>query len=159
MYRVFVLVLVSCAPALLCAAGGSGSGPSDGAKGMPGATGIIIFQPEDWMGTCENLVPPGPTTWWVDSDGIAPGVAGCHVGTDAHGEENDRWFGEACLGSGLLVESNPGAGELHSHSNDVGHPDTFDCRLWCRGMGHDDGGCEMVEGPDPCEESARCTCG
>ncbi len=158
MYRAFVLVLVLSAPALLCAAGGSGSEPSDGAKEMPGAMGTIIFQPADWEGTCENLQPPGPTTWWVDSDGIAPGLAGCHVGTDADGEPNGRQFGEACLESGLLVESNPGVGELHSHGNDVGHPDTFDCDLWCQGTGHAGGECITVEGPPPCEQSARCVC-
>jgi len=66
-------------------------------------------------------------------------------------------FGEACLESGLLVESNPGEVELHSHKNDTGHPDTFDCNAWCVGKGASGGRCEVAPAP-PCEQSARCAC-
>ncbi|MGB5519579.1 MAG: hypothetical protein WBO73_14120 [Gammaproteobacteria bacterium] len=28
----------------------------------------------------------GKITWWKDSDGIDPGKAGCHIGTDSQGK-------------------------------------------------------------------------
>jgi hypothetical protein len=63
---------------------------------------LIIIKPEGWKGT-------GVTTYWKDSDGIKPGVAGCHVEVTKGGKSftGRRVFGEACL-DGLLVESNPG---------------------------------------------------
>ena len=82
--------------------------PSVGAKGMPGAKGTFEFKPEDFM--------EGQQTWWKDSDGVDPATAGCHLGTDSKGEPNGRMFGEACLPNGLLVESNPGADEVHSQA-------------------------------------------
>ena len=123
--------------------------PSSGAQGMPGAQGAFEFKPTDWK--------EGQTTWWKDSDGIDPGKAGCHLGTDREGTPNGRMFGEACLPNGLLVESNPGIDELHSHSNDTGHPDTFDCNAWCTGNGKSKGSCKVAAAP-PCEQSAICTC-
>ncbi len=116
---------------------------------MPGATGTFEFQPSDWQ--------EGVTSWWTDSDGIAPGIAGCHIGTDASGTPNGRMFGEACLPNGLLVESNPGLDELHSHGNDTGHPDTFDCNAWCAGTGKTAGSCVAAPAP-PCASSAVCAC-
>ncbi|MEO1926050.1 MAG: hypothetical protein ABGY08_08700, partial [Gammaproteobacteria bacterium] len=107
--------------------------PSSGAKNMSGAFGTFEFAPDDHM--------PDDTTWWKDSDGVAPGVAGCHIGTDDKGTPNGRMFGEACLPNGLLVESNPGKDELHSHKHDFGHPDTFDCNAWCIGNGKNSGSC------------------
>ena len=124
-------------------------GPSAGAHGMPGAKGTFEFRPADWKA--------GETSWWKDSDGVDPGVAGCHIGTDSKGKPNGRMFGEACLPNGLLVESNPGSDELHSHKNDTGHPDMFDCNAWCVGQGAVKGSCVVAEAP-PCEESARCSC-
>ncbi|MGI9289897.1 MAG: hypothetical protein ACR2QG_01310, partial [Gammaproteobacteria bacterium] len=56
----------------------AGDEPSAGAKDVAGAKGTIDFKPEDWK--------PGETTWWEDSDGIDPGEAGCHIGTDSNGE-------------------------------------------------------------------------
>jgi len=123
--------------------------PSAGAEGMAGAEGTFDFKPEDWM--------EGTTSWWKDSDGVSPGVAGCHIGTDAEGNPNGRTFGEACLPDGLLVESNPAAGELHSHANDVGHPDRFDCNAWCVAEGASGGVCQAAAAP-PCSESAFCAC-
>jgi hypothetical protein len=123
--------------------------PSTGAKGMPGAEGTFAFKPADWM--------EGTLSWWKDSDGVDPGMPGCHIGTDDQGEANGRMFGEACLPDGLLVESNPGAGVLHSHKNDVGHPDKFDCNAWCVGKGSAKGMCVAAEAP-PCEQSAMCKC-
>ena len=104
------------------------SPPSSGAKGMAGAKGTFSFKPTDWKGK-------GHTSYWIDTDGIDPGKEGCHIGTNSKGKANGRTFGEACLANGLLVESNPGANELHKHTDDVGHPDTFDCNLWCKGKG------------------------
>ena len=124
-------------------------GPSDGAEGMQGAKGTFEFRPTDWK--------KGETTWWKDSDGVNPGVAGCHIGTDADGAPNGRMFGEACLPNGLLVESNPSEAELHSHGNDTGHPDTFDCNEWCIGNGKSTGTCKPAAAP-PCEQSAVCAC-
>jgi len=123
--------------------------PSPEAQGMPGAQGTFEFKPTDWM--------EGTTSWWKDSDGVDPAVAGCHIGTDAEGKPNGRMFGEACLPDGLLVESNPGAGELHSHTNDVGHPDRFDCNEWCAGQGASEGLCTAAAAP-PCDQSALCAC-
>ncbi len=74
---------------------------------MPGAMGTFDFKPTDWM--------EGTTSWWKDSDGIDPEKPGCHIGTDDKGVPNARMFGEACLPDGMLVESNPGSNELHSH--------------------------------------------
>lgn len=123
--------------------------PSAGAEGMDGAKGAFDFKPQDWM--------EGSISWWKDSDGVSPAVAGCHIGTDAEGNPNGRMFGEACLPDGLLVESNPASLELHSHVNDVGHPDKFDCNAWCIGEGASGGVCRAAPAP-PCAESAFCAC-
>ena len=123
--------------------------PSKGAEAMPGAEGTFEFKPGDWRA--------GETSWWMDSDGVDPGVAGCHIGVNADGEANGRMFGEACLPNGLLVESNPGEDELHSHKDDIGHPDTFDCNDWCVEKGASTGQCMAVAAP-PCEQSAACVC-
>ena len=123
--------------------------PSSGSQEIAGAMGTFEFKPQDWTA--------GETTWWKDTDGVDPGTAGCHIGTDSNGSPNGRMFGEACLADGLLVESNPGSGELHSHNNDTGHPDKFDCVAWCIGSGKSGGSCEVAAAP-PCEQSARCVC-
>ncbi len=150
MSRLFVLIFVFCTLLPVAASATQASGePSEGARGMPGAEGTFDFKPEDWI--------EGETTWWKDSDGIDPDAAGCHIGTDSEGKPNGRMFGEACLPDGLLVESNPGAGELHSHKNDVGHPDKFDCNDWCIGKGASKGECKEAAAP-PCAQSAMCAC-
>ncbi len=156
MSRIFTFLLVFCCPALLSAAGDANP-PSDAARGMCGAMGTVTYIPADWGPRLVVENSDGPTTWWKDTDGIAPGVAGCHLGTDADGKPNGRMFGEACLSDELLVESNPGKGELHSHGNDVGHPDTFNCNLWCRGQGAKSGVCQAADAP-PCKTSAKCVC-
>ena len=122
---------------------------SPAAEDMPGARGTFEFKPDDWQ--------EGETTWWEDSEGVDPGSPGCHIGPDEEGNPNGRLFGEACLPNGLLVETNPGADQLHSHSNDVGHPDTFDCNAWCVGQGSKAGACQVMPAP-PCEVSAACVC-
>ena len=154
-FPLLVLVLAICNPAWLHAAEADGP-PSDGAQGMCGAMGTFEFRPPDWIGHKEP--PPGPITWWVDSDGVDPGTAGCHLGLRAEGgEPNGRRFGEACLPDGLLVETNPGAGVHHSHRNDIGHPDKFDCKKWCTCKGFARGAC-VAASVDPCRESAKCVC-
>lgn len=150
MSRLFVLILTFCVPMLMVASSANASSePSSGAQGMAGAKGTFEFKPEDWI--------EGATTWWKDSDGVAPGTPGCHIGTDSDGAPNGRMFGEACLPDGLLVESNPGADELHKHSNDIGHPDMFDCNAWCIGQGASKGACTAAAAP-PCAQSAMCAC-
>ena len=134
---------------IIAAAGEKGHEPSVGAKGMAGTKGTIEYKPEDWI--------KGQTTWWKDTDGIDPGKAGCHIGTDSKGKPNGRLFGEACLDDGRLVESNPGANELHSHKDDIGHPDTFNCSEWCVSKGKSGGSCIAAAAP-PCKQSAMCAC-
>jgi hypothetical protein len=128
---------------------GSDHVQSTGTQGMPGAMGTFEFKPGDWV--------EGETTWWIDTDGVKPELAGCHLGMNKDGSPNGRMFGEACLDDGLLVESNPGADVLHSHKNDIGHPDKFDCNAWCIGNGNSAGMCKRAAAP-PCEQSARCVC-
>jgi hypothetical protein len=135
---------------MLCGAAMAEHEPSPEAKGMPGAKGTIEYKPADWKGNV--------TTYWKDTDGVDPGVAGCHIGVDKSGKPNGRFFGEACK-DGLLVESNPGADKIHKHENDLGHPDTFDCQAWCVGAKKAKGGvCKPVTGPPPCSASALCEC-
>ncbi len=116
---------------------------------MAGAKGTFDFKPKDWA--------QGQTTWWKDTDGVKPGKAGCHVGTDQDGKANGRMFGEACLSDVLLVESNPGADVIHEHVDDIGHPDKFDCNSWCIGQGSAKGVCRAAPSP-PCAQSAQCVC-
>lgn len=159
MLRIFTVLLFLCAALTLVAPPAVADDhdhddhaePSECAKGMPGALGTIVFEPDDWM--------EGETTYWIDTDGIAPSIAGCHVGTDADGERNGRKFGEACVNDKVLVESNPGAYAVHAHANDLGHPDTFDCHVWCMETEGTAGKCTPVGAVDVCEESAKCTCG
>lgn len=132
-----------------CATSSTSLPPSADARGMPGALGVFDYKPDDGR--------PGETTWWKDTDGVAPGTPGCHIGTDKDGKPNGRMFAEACLPDGKLVESNPGAGVLHSHTDDTGHPDKFDCREWCLGNGASDGICVAAEA-QPCGQSAKCEC-
>ena len=109
------------------------------------------FKPSDWK--------RGVTSYWKDTDGVDPGVAGCHVGVSQDGRPDGRFFGEACESSRILIESNPGAGVIHAHADDIGHPDRFDCNAWCVGTQKGRAGvCTPTNGPAPCAASARCTC-
>jgi hypothetical protein len=115
MHRLLAVLLVVSVSSLAAMSDASASGePSAGAKGMPGAKGTFEFKPADYM--------EGKETWWVDSEGVDPGKAGCHIGTDSKGVPNGRLFGEACTPEGLLVETNPGSNELHSHKATSGTP-------------------------------------
>ena len=40
----------------------------------------------------------------------------------------------------------------------IRHPDTFDCKAWCSGLGFTKGVCKPVTGPPPCAKSAKCAC-
>jgi len=114
-----------------------------------GALGRYEFTPQDWQ--------EGTTTWWIDSEGVEPGIAGCHLGTDSDGSQNGRVFGELCLDAGILAETTPGPSVLHSHENDIGRPTQIDCAVWCMGNGSTGGMCEVAPAP-PCAQSARCVC-
>ncbi len=151
MIRLSTLFITLLMPMMLAAPAlaGDDHGPSKGAKGMPGALGVFSFQPKDWK--------KGETTYWTDTDGVNPGEAGCHQGTDKDGKPNGRSFGEACLSETVLVESNPGALAVHAHTDDTGHPDKFDCDAWCKGKGAAKGICVPAPAP-PCEASAKCSC-
>ena len=74
-FRKLILVLVALGAVTVVNAGDHP--PSAGAKGMAGAEGTFEFKPDDWL--------DGAKTWWKDTDGIAPGVAGCHIGVNADG--------------------------------------------------------------------------
>ncbi len=150
MTRLFAILAALFLPLVLAAQVAHADGPpSKGAQGMKGALGTFDFKPSDWK--------KGQTTYWIDTDGVNPGVAGCHLGTDKDGKPNGRSFGEACLSDVVLVESNPGAKEVHSHKDDIGHPDKFDCNAWCVGNGSAKGMCVASPAP-PCAASARCVC-
>ena len=135
---------------ILCGHGCNEAGkpPSEGAAGMPGALGTFTLSLEN--GT-------GKDSYWIDSDGIAPGIAGCHIGTNAEGEPNQRMFGEYCESNVVLVESNPAKDKIHLHKDDLGHPDRFDCNAWCIGQGSTKGQFQSIE-IEPCGSSAICAC-
>jgi hypothetical protein len=124
------IIMAICIPVLMLsnATAAEHSAPSAGAKGMPGALGTIEYKPSDWQGKI--------STYWDDTDGIAPKVAGCHLGVTQDGRPNGRFFGEACQSDQVLIESNPGAGVIHVHMNDLGHPDTFDWSSSVHGVRH-----------------------
>ena len=153
MIRLFSLAVFCCLSVLLISSIAHAEGkPSACAKGMPGAKGTFELTPPGHK--------PGVDTYWIDTDGVAPNIAGCHIETDSAGKRDGRMFGEYCTEEGLLVESNPGAYAVHQHGGDFGHPDTFDCNEWCVGSGSVAGSCQAV-GADvapPCEASAMCVC-
>lgn len=137
--------------------------PSSAAAGLPGALGRFYVKPSDL-----GFEPPyewleGETTTWLDTDGVAPEVAGCHLETtDPPLTAAPRDFGELCNANGLLVETNPGVNQEHSHSNDLGRPDVFNCNTYCQGEYNVAGSCQpVVTTPTPefpCELSAVCSC-
>jgi hypothetical protein len=100
--------------------------PTAAASKIPGAKGTIEYKPEGWKGT-------GVTTYWNDSDGIKPGVAGFHVEVTRAVSRSPADDLRRGLRQRNLVESNPGRNVIHPHKDDLGHPDTFDCNAWCIG--------------------------
>lgn len=151
MLRLLTILTSFILPMMLffSAIAGEDHGPSKSAAGMPGALGVFSFTPDDWK--------KGEMTYWSDTDGVSPGEAGCHIGTDRDGKPNGRMFGEACLSETVLVESNPGTDVVHAHKDDTGHPDRFDCDVWCKGQGSSKGICVAAAAP-PCKASAKCSC-
>jgi hypothetical protein len=92
----FVRLLAFCiATMMLLNAASANDPPTAGASKIPGAKGTIEYKPEGWKGV-------GVTTYWRDSDGIRPGVAGCHVEVTKSGKSftGRRVFGEACISQG-----------------------------------------------------------
>lgn len=115
------------------------------------------YKPSGWK--------PGKTTYWIDTDGVNPGVAGCHVEVTGPNDRTfatpRRVFGEACEAGGkILIESNPGLNEIHPHENDLGHPYRVNCETWCKGQGKAGGACQAVQVKlaNVACASARCTC-
>jgi len=100
-------------------------------------------------------------TFWYDTDGVDPDVAGCHIGVKGLNDKtpNGRSFGEACQSNLILIESNPAKDVIHSHKNDIGSPYLVNCDEWCKGFKKAKGGaCKAVSGPAPCKTSAKCEC-
>lgn len=127
------------------------------------------------LALCTGEVPIGAThclldlgeatdTYWDDTDGVAPGAAGCHIEYEeatCQGIRSGREFGEFCLDADRLVESNPGVDECHTHADDRGKPDVFSCLQWCQEQGATGGSCEggvPVQAGEVSCESARCVC-
>jgi hypothetical protein len=131
---------------------------------------------EGGPGTVELDLGTGKDTFWIDTDGVSPEIPGCHVEyadsdctTVATAGRN---FGEYCMDTRTLVESNPGAHVCHTHEKDVGHRYVVDCVAWCtnkyampngqrRGVVSSTGVCMVV--PDvACNpglvQSAQCLC-
>jgi hypothetical protein len=150
-------------------------GPRDGGHGSDGGHGH-----DGPPGTIPYDGGTGKETWWDDTDGVDPELAGCHIEYTAAGCGNEanpgRHFGELCMGN-ILVETNPGINECHKHAGDVGHPYVVDCDKWCRntygiplpipflpkfrGVVAPRGRCQVI-GYMPCStrivDSARCLC-
>ncbi len=112
---------------------------------------------------CRLDLETGQDSYWSDSDGVNPGNAGCHLeyADNACGViKPGREFGEFCLDSDRLVESNPGAEECHTHKGDLGAPNVTSCSEWCKGQQFASGKCEAAMGSSllgTCE-SAHCVC-
>lgn len=138
--------------------------PSSAAAALPGALGRFYVKPSEL-----GFEPPyewleGETTTWLDTDGVSPEVGGCHIETtDPLLTAEPRNFGELCNANGLLVETNPGVNQQHSHSNDLGRPDVFNCNTYCQGEYNVAGSCQPIieivtTEAFPCETSALCMC-
>lgn len=150
--------------------GPSHDAPRDGGHGHDGPPGTIPYD----GGT-------GRDSWWEDTDGVDPELAGCHIehDRDTCGSEANpgRHFGELCQGN-FLIETNPRENECHKHGGDMGHPYRVNCDDWCRnryaiplpipflpkrrGVAAPQGGTCQVIGYLPCGnrivDSARCLC-
>jgi hypothetical protein len=119
---------------------------------IAGLIGKIQFRPPDFTDV---------DSWWYDTDGVHPGIAGCHVGvvSEDNPTPNGRTFGEACQNTLMLIESNPDQNVVHEHVKDIGLPYIVDCKAWCvEDQGATTGKCAITSGPAPCEASARCEC-
>ena len=127
-------------------------------------------------GTIPLDLGTGRDSFWIDTDGVEPEIAGCHIEFSSDScttlAASARNFGEFCQEDGTLVESTPDADECHTHDNDIGHPYVVDCVAWCRdaltlpngdrrGFAVTTGTCEAVRDIQ-CDreviDSARCVC-
>ncbi len=151
--------------------GPSHDAPRDGGPGHDGPPGTIPYDGGS-----------GRDSWWEDTDGVDPELAGCHIEHDRQGcgseDHGGRHFGEVCQQGTWLVETNPGKNECHKHPGDMGHPYRINCDDWCRdryaiplpipflpkrrGVAAPMGGRCQVIGYLPCGsrilDSARCLC-
>jgi hypothetical protein len=141
-----------------------------------GCSEDVTDEPVEDGGTFVLDLGSGTDSFWIDTDGVDPEVAGCHI---EFGDSDcvsaavpARNFGEFCMDDGTLIESNPMADVCHTHDDDIGHPYVVDCVDWCRntltlpsgerrGIAAATGTCEVVV-EVPCDEgvveSARCVC-
>lgn len=114
--------------------------------------------------TCLLDLGAGKDTYWADTDGVDPAIAGCHyefAGETCEQNLPERTFGELCLDDDRLVESNPGKDECHPHGGDMGKPGVVSCSTWCAEQGHASGKCESgvaATGAHGDCTSARCSC-
>jgi hypothetical protein len=109
-------------------------------------------------------------SYWDDSDGVDPFTPGCHTEWQdkkcGFNLPPDRMFGEFCLDSDRIVESNPERGKCHDHKGDKGHPDIFSCNTACRAkagfaanvVGGCEGGARAFGSLGQECVSARCVC-
>ena len=117
MSRTFALVLSFCLPLLFLASPATAKDcfskpaddcPSKAAQKLPGALGKKGFTAIQ-LGLKKEI---HGTTYWYDTDGVDPAVAGCHIGvTDGSDkkQKNGHTFGEAYISDVVLIESNPGS--------------------------------------------------
>lgn len=130
---------------------------SSEAQAWPGALGRFRVKPTEINPNYPWL--EGEATTWLDTDGVAPEKPGCHIEiTDPPLVDPQRFFGELCLDQVLLVETNPNVKEAHSHNDDLGAPDVFNCNTYCMDLYSKAGSCEVVGPVDVCETSAKCAC-
>jgi hypothetical protein len=121
--------------------GGPGSGYSDAGPGYdaPISDGPVADAPHHDAppGTEPYDGGSGMESWWKDTDGIDPELAGCHIEYTARlcGVESNpgRHFGELCKNNQVIVETNPDpAMRCHNHPGDIGHPYVVNCNDWCK---------------------------
>lgn len=164
----FALVLASVTVG--CSAGGKvAAGPDQPTNhgdehaisgDLAACTGTVA----DGATSCLLDLGTGIDSYWMDSDGVDPGTAGCHYEFAADGcaePKEGRTFGELCLDDDRLVESNPQPGECHTHRGDRGKPDVVSCAAWCQSQGSASGRCEAgvaASGEHGACQSARCSC-
>ncbi len=153
-------------PAALLLAGCSSSGKTttaDGALDEPELASCTGGNVPVGATNCLLDLETGTDSYWADTDGVAPEVAGCHIEYETDtcsAVRTGREFGEFCLDSDRLVESNPGVDECHTHAGDLGKPAVVSCSAWCAEQNQGGGSCEggvAVTGTVSCE-SARCVC-
>jgi hypothetical protein len=166
--RILSLLLAACIPALLLDAAPASASECPAIPGMKEKE-CKPYKPTPYMPKADKT-----PTYWYDTDGIDPEVAGCHVevtGPTAKpgdkASQTGRTFGEACVPAQgvILVESNPGADVVHAHADDIGNPNYVNCNTWCKEVkAKGSGQCQWVDASPadpkvaPCTRSAKCVC-